>query len=62
MLDQFMTIEEICEHLSIGRNSAYKLAKKMRYIKFGKKLMVPKADVEQYITNLLNEKQTAPKI
>jgi excisionase family DNA binding protein len=57
MLDQFMTIEEICEYLSIGRNSAYNLAKKMRYIKFGKRLMVPKADVEQYITNLLNEKQ-----
>ncbi len=62
MLNNFMTIEEICEHLSIGRNSAYKLAKKMRYIKFGKKLMVPKADIEKYIADLLNEKQTAPKI
>jgi len=58
MINDLMTIEEICSHLGIGKNSAYKLAKTMRSVKIGRKLMVPKADVEQYITNLLNEKQT----
>ena len=29
----------------------------MRSVKIGRKLMVPRADVDKYITDLLNEKQ-----
>ena len=57
MINDLMTIEEICSHLGIGKNSAYKLAKTMRSVKIGRKLMVPRADVDKYISGLLNEKQ-----
>ena len=57
MINDLMTIEEICSHLGIGKNSAYKLAKTMRSVKIGRRLMVPRADVDKYITDLLNEKQ-----
>ena len=57
MINDLMTIEEICFNLGIGKNSAYKLAKTMRSVKIGRRLMVPRADVDKYITDLLNEKQ-----
>ena len=57
MINDLMTVEEICSHLGIGKNSAYKLAKTMRSVKIGRKVMVPRADVDKYITDLLNEKQ-----
>ena len=57
MINDLMTIEEICSSLGIGKNSAYKLAKTMRSVKIGRRLMVPRADVDKYITDLLNEKQ-----
>jgi excisionase family DNA binding protein len=57
MINDLMTIEEICSSLGIGKNSAYKLAKKMRWIKVGRKLMVPRADVDKYIMNLLKERE-----
>jgi len=58
MINDLMTIEEICSSLDIGKNSAYKLVKTMRSVKIGRKLMVPRVDVDKYITDLLSEKQT----
>ena len=57
MINDLMTIEEICSSLGIGKNSAYKLAKAMRSVKIGRKLMVPRTDVDQYIMELLNKTQ-----
>ena len=57
MINDLMTIGEICSSLGIGKNSAYKLAKTMRAVKIGRRLMVPRADVDQYIMELLNKTQ-----
>ena len=58
MANSFMTIDEICNYLKIGKKSAYRLTKNLRHIKIGRKLMVLREDVDKYITDLLNEKQT----
>ena len=57
MMNDLMTIEEICFSLGIGKNSAYKLVKALRAVKIGRRLMVPRADVDQYIMELLNKTQ-----
>lgn len=61
MINSFMTIDEICNYLNIGKNSAYRLTKNLRHIKIGKKLMVLREDVDKYITDLLNEEQPDKK-
>ena len=61
MIHNLMTIDELCERLSIGKNSAYKLAKKMRSIKIGRKLMVPKADVDHYVLSLIKQREERMK-
>ena len=61
IIENFMTVEEMCSALTIGKNSAYKLAKKMRWIKVGRKLMVPRADVDKYIMKLLKEREERMK-
>ena len=61
MMNNLITIDEMCFRLSIGKNSAYKLAKTMRYVKIGRKLMVPRADVDQHIMNLIKEREERMK-
>ena len=61
IIENFMSIEEMCSALTIGKNSAYKLAKNMRSVKVGRKLMVPRADVDKYIMNLLKEREERMK-
>jgi excisionase family DNA binding protein len=61
MINDLMTIEEICSHLGIGKNSAYKLAKTMRSVKIGRKLMVPKADVDHYVLSLIKQREERMK-
>jgi excisionase family DNA binding protein len=61
MINDLMTIEEICSSLGIGKNSAYKLAKTMRSVKIGRKLMVPRADVDKYIAELIRQKEERMK-
>ena len=51
----------MCFRLSIGKNSAYKLAKTMRSVKIGRKLMVPKADVDQYVMDLIKQREERMK-
>ena len=57
MIDNLMTIDEMCFRLSVGRNSAYKLAKTMRSVKIGRKLMVPRSDVDKYIMDLIRQRE-----
>jgi len=61
MMNNLITINEMCFRLSIGKNSAYKLARTMRYVKIGRKLMVPRADVDQHIMNLIKEREERMK-
>lgn len=61
MTNNMMTIEEMCFCLSIGKTSAYKLAKTMRSVKIGKRVMVPKADVDAYIMKLIKEREERMK-
>ena len=61
MIENFITIEELCSRLTIGKNSAYKLAKTMRSVKIGRKLMVPRADVDKYIAELIRQKEERMK-
>ena len=57
MINQFITIDEICDYLNIGKNSAYQLAKNLRHVKIGRKLMVPREDVDKYLTALMNQQE-----
>ncbi len=54
MLDhnaEIITIDELCEMLGCGYNTAYRLLgeKKIYSFKIGKKWKIPKAGVEQFI-------------
>jgi excisionase family DNA binding protein len=46
---KLLTVEEICERLNLGRTNAYKLAKNMKYVKIGRRILVPENEVEAYV-------------
>jgi len=48
-----VTVEQLCEMLHIGRNSAYTLIKekKIRHIRIGKKIKIPKSMIIEFILN-----------
>lgn len=55
MLNQYediITIDELCEILMIGKNSAYRLLteNKIKAFRIGKKWKIPKSSVEKFIT------------
>lgn len=51
-----LTIDELCEELSIGRNSAYNLIKnkKIGAIRLGNKWQIPISEVNKYIIQNTN--------
>lgn len=49
MKQKLLTIEEICADLGIGKNTAYKLVKNMKYVKIGRRILVPENEVETYV-------------
>jgi excisionase family DNA binding protein len=53
MLQGMLTIEEIAGTLNIGRGSAYKLAKQLKHVKIGRRIYVPKNEIDQYIIDML---------
>ena len=53
MLQNMLSIEQIAERLNIGRGSAYKLAKQLKHIKIGRRIYVPKAEIDKYIIYML---------
>ena len=53
MLQNMLNIEQIADRLSIGRSSAYKLAQQLKHVKIGRRIYVPKAEIEKYIMGML---------
>lgn len=59
MLEQYndlLTIDEVCEVLSIGKNRAYELlnSKQIRAFKIGRIWKIPKISLINYITDSCN--------
>lgn len=46
-----MTVDEMCQALRIGRNKAYDILKnkKIKSIRIGRKYLIPKISVQEYI-------------
>lgn len=59
MNEKLLTIEELCKELGIGRSKAYQLLKDKQIPsgKIGRRILVRRSDMDQYIDRILNEKQ-----
>ena len=49
MKTKLLTIEEICAELGVGKNTAYKLVRNIKYVKIGRRILVPESEVEAYV-------------
>lgn len=49
MLENLMSVDDICRKLGIGKNTAYAIVKTVKHIKIGKKIYVLDCDLEEYI-------------
>lgn len=58
MNENLLTIEELCKELGIGRSKAYQLLKDKQIPsgKIGRRILVRRSDVDQYIDRILNAK------
>lgn len=59
MNENLLTIEELCKELGIGRSKAYQLLKDKQIPsgKIGRRILIRKSDVDQYIDKILSAKQ-----
>lgn len=59
MNENLLTIEELCKELGIGRSKAYQLLKDKQIPsgKIGRRILIRRSDVDQYIDRILNAKQ-----
>ena len=59
MNEKLLTIEELCKELGIGRSKAYQLLKDKQIPsgKIGRRILIRRSDMEQYIDRILNAKQ-----
>lgn len=59
MNENLLTIEELCKELGIGRSKAYQLLKDKQIPsgKIGRRILIRRSDVNQYIDRILNAKQ-----
>ena len=57
MKNKLLTIEEICVELGIGKTTAYKLVKNMKYVKIGRKILVPENELEAYVEKEMGERK-----
>lgn len=55
-LDNFLTVDELCELLKIGRNAAYRLLSngEIKSLKNGRVWRIPKAAVVEYTKRMAN--------
>ena len=49
MKTKLLTIEKICAELGVGKNTAYKLVRNMKYVKIGRRILVPEDELEAYV-------------
>lgn len=59
MNEKLLTIEELCKELGIGRSKAYQLLKDKQIPsgKIGRRILIRRSDMEQYIDRMMNAKQ-----
>ena len=55
MSQKLLTIEEICAELGVGKNTAYKIAKSVRHVKIGRRILVPGQELYAYIEKHLQD-------
>ena len=55
MSKKLLNIEDICNLLGIGKNTAYQLVKSIPHIKIGRRILVREDDLEKYIEKNLEE-------
>ena len=48
-MEKLFTIEELCSQLGIGKNTAYALAKNIKHIKIGRRILIPESEVKKYV-------------
>ena len=59
MNESLLTVEDICNELGIGRSKAYQILKnkKIPAGKIGRRILIRRADLDQYIERILNAEQ-----
>ena len=59
MSQKLLTIEDICAMLGVGKNTAYKIAKSVRHVKIGQRILVPEQELSAYIEKHLSTTESA---
>ena len=49
MTTKLLIIEELCQTLGIGKTTAYQLAKQIKHVKIGRRILLPEVEVLSYI-------------
>ena len=49
MLQNLLSVDDICRELGVGKNTAYAIVKSVKHIKIGKKFYVPEQELSNYI-------------
>ena len=59
MNESLLTVEDICNELGIGRSKAYQILKNKEIPagKIGQRILIRRADLDQYIERILNAEQ-----
>ncbi len=57
MNSELLTVEDLCNELAIGKNTAYNLlkSKKIKSAKIGHHLIIRRKDLEKYIDKMMDE-------
>ena len=57
MTREYLSVDDICKELDIGKTKAYQLikGKKIKSCKVGKKIVIRKKDLDSYINKLVEE-------
>lgn len=57
MTREYLSVDDICKELDIGKTKAYQLIKdkKIKSCKVGKKIVIRKQDLDSYIDKLVEE-------
>lgn len=52
-MEEFLTVDDVCKILKIGKNQGYKLVEQPDFpkIQIGKLYRIPKSKFEKYLTN-----------
>ena len=57
MSKTLLTVDNLCELLGIGKTTAYQIAKNIKHIKIGRRILVPETELQIYIQNHLSTGQ-----